>query len=1153
MRLRELSLAGLGAVLIGLSLALALAVAAGLHIRGKQAELAELFVLRARLDDFSVASDSLLLYGADPGLMAAYRTEAAALQDELRRLGAEYPDAQKAAYHIGIIVESVAMTLEAGPSDGAPNSVGPLALSPRSRIVMSEVAGHGIALDTALDDVLRQRREAIQHAATLTGSGLGLVLLLFGVLLVVAFMLVRSRVAGPARDLGRTLERIRAGELDARAPVTGSDELAELAHTLNKVLEERQAADAVVAERQRQLEDSKAELEAVRDRLVRAQEVGHIGSWDVDLASGRLDWSDQVFTIFGIARADFAGTEEAFFELVHPEDRQWLREERARWLADGGELDAEHRIIRPDGEVRWVREQARTIAGPGGRPAFTTGTVQDVTVRRRLLDEVRQFLTLLENTEDLCAIVDADYRYLWVNRSYLDHYRRGYMEVVGRHLREILGDAFFTELVEPYLVRAFAGEAQRFEAEREYPGRGRRNLLVRYQPILSPDGAAPRVAVLITDITDVKRAEAALAEQARLLDMAGRAARFGAWAVDLTEGRVRWSGAVAEIHGMPRGYSPTLDEGIAFYAPEYRDRIRELFMACAEEGRPYDEELQIIDARGKRVWVRALGEAVRGGDGNIVRVEGAFQDVTPQREREAALRQLSQIVEQSPATIVVTGLDGRIEYVNRAFEAVTGYTRDEAIGATPALVQSGLTPDAAYRELWETITAGHVWKGELQNRRRDGTLYWESVVISPLTDEQGKTVKYVGIKEDVTEHRRVQEQLQQAQKMEAVGNLAGGIAHDFNNLLGVVLGNLQLANRHLDGGPDTDLEPVRKRLRTALEAINRGSELTRRLLSFSRNPVMEPRLVDLNELVGGMADMLARTLGENIDVRLKTGEAVWPASLDPGLTENMLLNLAVNARDAMPEGGTLVITTRNSRLDATYARLHEGVEPGEYVELAVSDTGVGMPPEVQRRVFEPFFSTKPPEKGSGLGLTMVYGIAQQSGGHVGLYSEEGTGTTVRVYFPRADGHVERAGGDGDAPAEPDGGEERVLVVEDDALLRETAVQGLRQLGYQVLEAGNGPEALALLEAEPQVDLLFTDVVMPGGITGAELARRATARSPGLRVLLTSGYARDVLDGQIINDLHTHLLYKPYTVEELARQVREALDGGREQQGIGNEE
>lgn len=1137
MTLRGLSLAGSGALLLLLLLALVLVLAGGLHIREKRAELAELFVLNGRLDDFSVASDNLLLYGGETDLMAAYRTEAAALQEELRQLGPEYPGAKKATYNIAIMVESIATVLEESTPLAPPEAVGPLALSPRSRILMSEVAGHGIALDTMLDNILRERGEFIQRTTTLMGVGLGAVLLLFGALLVTALMMVRSRVSQPALDLSRTLDRIRAGDPDARAPIAGSDEMARLAEALNQALDERQAADAVVAERQRQ-------LEATRDRLVRAQKVADVGSWEVDLADGRLEWSDQVFRIFGIPREEFAGTEEAFFERVHPEDRQWLREERARWLARGGDLYVEHRIVRPDGEVRWVREQARTIPGPGDAPASTTGTVQDITARHRLLAEVRQFQTLLENTDDLCAIVDADYRYLWVNRAYLDHHRRAYSEMEGRPLVEVLGETFFTDRVKPRLARALAGEPQRFEEELEPPGLGRRSLLVRYQPIESPDGEGRRVAALITDITGIKKAEAALAENARLLDMAGRAARFGAWAIDLAKGRVVWSDAVAEIHGMPHGYSPTVGEGIGFYAPEHRERIRELFEACAAQGQAYDEELQIINARGDRIWVRALGEPGYDINGNIVRVQGAFQDVSRQQEREAALRRLSQIVEQSPAAIVVIGLDGRIEYVNSAFEAMTGHSRDEVMGSTSALLEPGLAPDATSRELWATVTSGGVWNGELQNRRKNGSSYWESVTISPLTDEQGRTVKYAAIREDVTAHRRVLEQLQQAQKMEAVGNLAGGIAHDFNNLLGVVLGNLQLAERRLDGGSPADREAVGKRLQTALEAVKRGSGLTRRLLSFSRNPVMEPRVVDLNELVKGMEDMIARALGETIEIRFETAGSVWPASLDPGLIENVLLNLAVNARDAMPQGGTLVMETRNTRLDAAYARLHEGVEAGDYVEIAVSDTGAGMPPEVRRRVFEPFFSTKAPEKGSGLGLTMVYGIARQSGGHVAIYSEEGFGTTVRVYFPRAAGEVESADAGAATAVEPGGGDECVLVVEDDELLRETAVQSLRQLGYQVLEAADGPGALAVLEAEPAVDLLFTDAVMPGGLTGAELARRATARNPRLRVLLTSGYSRDTLDAGDLKELDSHLLGKPYTVEDLARHVRQALDPGR---------
>lgn len=404
----------------------------------------------------------------------------------------------------------------------------------------------------------------------------------------------------------------------------------------------------------------------------------------------------------------------------------------------------------------------------------------------------------------------------------------------------------------------------------------------------------------------------------------------------------------------------------------------------------------------------------------------------------------------------------------------------------------------------------------------------------------GRTSHIVGLaleryRQEQTQ-RLLEEQLRHAQRMEAVGQLTGGIAHDFNNLLTVILGNGELLQEQLVR------EPVLAELaQMMVSAAQRGADLTQRLLAFARRQALEPRVIRVNELVEDMRTLLLRTLGQHISMGLRPAGDLWPALVDPAQLENALLNLCLNARDAMPGGGRLTIETANIRLDRDYAAGHAEVEPGDYVLLAVSDTGTGIPPEHLERLFEPFFTTKEKGKGSGLGLSMVFGFIRQSKGHISVYSEPGVGTVVKMYLPRAGaGAAEEEPTKRVAPL-PQGGDECILLVEDDALVRRYAEDQLRSLGYRVLTASNGDEALLLLRQEQDIDLLFTDVVMPGGLGGAELAARAKQLRPHIKVLFTSGYTENAILHQGRLDEGVLLLSKPYRRTELMAKIRQAMD------------
>ena len=427
-----------------------------------------------------------------------------------------------------------------------------------------------------------------------------------------------------------------------------------------------------------------------------------------------------------------------------------------------------------------------------------------------------------------------------------------------------------------------------------------------------------------------------------------------------------------------------------------------------------------------------------------------------------------------------------------------------------------------------------MWRGEFLNKKKNGELFWELASIAPVKDEECGITNFVAVKQDITERKQVEEQLRQSQKMQALGQLTGGIAHDFNNLLGIIMGNLQLLQERVSGDAK-----AREYLDDALWSARRAGELTHRLLAFARKQPLKPTVTDLNDVVRGMTELLRRTLGASIRIEELLAPNLWKAFADRRELEQALINLAVNSRDAMRSAGMLTLETRNVVLDEDCAEQYEEVTPGEYVLLAVTDTGTGMSLEIMQQVFEPFFTTKEVGQGSGLGLSMVYGFAKQTGGHVSIYSRVGQGTSVKLYLPRAPSSP--VGQEEEAPDvfPEDLGNKVVLVVEDEARLRRVAVRMLDRLGLRSMQAETAKDALELL-ADAHVDVLFTDVELPGGMNGAELAEAAHQLYPELEVLFTTGYAREpTLHGRGSHERAPWVL-KPYSHQELARELKALL-------------
>lgn len=568
--------------------------------------------------------------------------------------------------------------------------------------------------------------------------------------------------------------------------------------------------------------------------------------------------------------------------------------------------------------------------------------------------------------------------------------------------------------------------------------------------------------------------------------------------------------------------------------PEYRHNMTERVRAWIARGRiPRTIETEILTRSGQRRVVSWSTAILRGPDGSIVGATAVGADITERRTMENELRRLARVVEQGTEAVIIADTSGAIQYVNPAFERITGYRREEVLGKNPRILNSGRQPKEFYAAMWKTLKNGEAWRGSFTNRRKDGSLYeWESV-ISPIRDEAGAVVGYVSTARDVTRERQLEQQYQHAQRMESIGRLAGGIAHDFNNLLTAILGYSRMISEQL--GED---HPATPDLAEIIRAGERAAGLTRQLLTFSRRQPVQTEPLSLNAVLRDLHRLLRRTLGEDIELVSLLDERNPFIYGDPTLLEQVVLNLALNARDAMPNGGTLTLKTEVLDVSEDLCARFIHAKPGTYAALTVQDTGVGMTREVMEHCFEPFFTTKPRGQGSGLGLSIVYNTMEKLGGFITVDSVLGKGSTFTAYFPLAQAASQETVS---PPAEHlPRGHETVLVVEDEDSVRKLTVKLLQTLGYRVLEAQHGEEALRIFsQRSREIDIVLSDIVMPY-MGGYELGERIREIRNDIPILYMSGFT-DTASFERATKTTAPVLLKPFTQESLAQRIRQQLD------------
>ncbi len=871
--------------------------------------------------------------------------------------------------------------------------------------------------------------------------------------------------------------------------------------------------------------------QAQAELLNEMSRMAKVGGWEYDPATGQGGWTDEVARIHDLDPCQ-RGDLQLSLSCYTGESRTRMEQALREAVELGKPYDLELAFRSTKGLLKWVRTIGRPVV-ENGRVVKVWGTLQDISERKRveqaLLLSEEKFSKLFDSSPEAILLSELDTgRIVEINESFekLSGYTRA--EVVGRTSLEL-------GLVTPEERGRFAallrtqGHIRGVEFCQRYKA-GQERLVVLSAELLVMDGRQ-QVLSSFHDITERKRAEEALrVSEAHYRLLAENTEDF-VFLNDTQGHRLYISPSYYRVTGWAPEDSETADWSARIHPDDLAliQRTRAANLA----GQASTIEVRIGCRDGTWLWVEAHCKPVLAPDGKVEHLLLWARDSTRRRQAEEAALRLATAVEQAAECIVVTDLAGVIQYANPVFERITGYTRAEALGQNPRVLKSGSHDAAFYRQMWETLQRGEVWTGHFINRRKDGTLYEEEGTISPVRNPAGEVTNYVAIKRDVTELVRMQEELLQAQKMQVVGQLAGGVAHDFNNILQTILGYSELLIKNT---PASD-----ERHRDLLEiqrSGERAANLTRQLLAFSRKQMLMPRVHDLNVIVTNLTTMVTRLLGEDVQLKLDLATDLQPVKVDAGQMDQVLINLAVNARDALPKGGQLSIRTANVPLSAADLPLHPEGRSGSFVCLSITDNGTGMSRDILAHIFEPFFTTKEQGKGTGLGLSTVYGIVKQHDGWITVYSEPGHGTTFRIYLPALVAETPAHPSDALAPAvAAPGRDERILIIEDDPLVRRMTQQMLNRHGYRAVAASSCAEAQAMYNG--LFDLVLSDVILPDG-NGLDLVRQLQLQRPGLRCILTSGYADIHERWPEIEQHRWPFLIKPYSQADLLRALATAL-------------
>jgi two-component system cell cycle sensor histidine kinase/response regulator CckA len=857
----------------------------------------------------------------------------------------------------------------------------------------------------------------------------------------------------------------------------------------------------------------------------------------IDLQGRRIYNSPSYEQIFGDVQR-LQGTDS--FDEIHPEDREGIQSVFQETVRTGKGHRAEYRFLLPDGTIRYIESHGNLIRDAEGKPEKVVVISRDVTERKlgeqALRESEQLFRSFFEHSSDIIVITDEKYGILQASPSI--------QRVLGYTPEEVLDKSFVAFLHPedvPRVVHTFElatrqpGVVQSAEHRLQHKLNAWR-MFESMTKTATDERGRQTLIINARDITERNRAEEFLRETNYTLQSLIRTSPLAIVATDL-DGRVRmWNKAAERIFGWTE--SDVLGD-LPLISPHDSTDSR---MSAVERRKREDSEqgLELLVTRkdGGSVDVSLWRTPLRDANGVVIGSMAIYADITKRKRAEEEHARLMYAVEQAAESIVITDRKGTIVYVNPAFEKVTGYTREETLGKNPRLLKSGAQTEDFYRQMWSTLEQGDVWSGRITNKRKDGHLYEEEMVISPVRDHSGNIINYVAVKRDVTHELEMERQLRQSQKMESLGQLAGGIAHDFNNVLGVVDGSLTILKSRV---PDREAQ---RYIDMAEGAVNRGSDVAKRLLTFSREEQAQLAPVSLGEIVEELTEVLESTIEKTVVVSSEIPRDLPYVMGDQGQLYQGLLNLCINARDAIMDPrtgattGTITISVTIVEGSTLLDRIRDA-SPDPYVRLSVSDTGCGMTEEVKQRIFDPFFTTKPKGKGTGLGLAVVYGIVKSHKGFVEVESAPGSGTSFHIYLPALSSRPEVKQEAKDQPLQA--GSETILVVEDDASLQALLSELLRMNGYTILAAGDGEQALEIYRAHHgEIGAVIADLGLPK-MSGEELLKQIVALTVPARVIIASGYLEPTQKSRLHMAGARAFVQKPYKGANILRTLRGVLD------------
>jgi PAS domain S-box-containing protein len=855
--------------------------------------------------------------------------------------------------------------------------------------------------------------------------------------------------------------------------------------------------------------------------------------WETDARGVYRYVSDNVAQVIGYNPEEIVGRTP--FDFMSPEEAERMGEV-FRKLAAGGKrfTGLEDTLLHRDGSPRVFETNAVPLFGESGQLTGYFGTCRDITDIKKAELALEQSEAALNESQVLAGIGS----FVWDLRDDSLVYSKNMLALAGLDPAKFSGSmtGVVRNLVHPEDRPRVNAEVERMLAQGETwpmefrvirPDGSERIWESRSRFSFDEKGRPERCVGLHFDITERRRSQERIEALAGLLD----ASPASITVHDFDGNFLYVNERTLTLHGytweeLKQLNLRDLDD------PGAGELIGERMREVSQKGHA-SFEVSHLHKNGTSIPLQVEVKHARWGDRDVM--FSIALDISERKKAEEERRRLAAAVEQAAESIMITDASGVIEYVNPAFEKTSGYTAEEVRGRGAGILKSGRQDAEFYRQLWATITGGSAWSGRMVNRKKDGSLFTEECMISPVRGEGGEINHFVAVKSDVSKALELEDQLRQSQKMEAVGRLAGGIAHDLNNLLTPILGYAALFQEEFGAG-----DPRRENAEAIYDSGEKARVLVRQLLAFGRKQPLEVQSVDLNVVVSGFQELLRRTLREDIRIELDLASSVMTVRADPGQIEQVLMNLVINAQDAMPEGGWLTLRTANVDLSQSGADKGEPVSQGPYVMLAVCDTGCGMDMEVQERVFDPFFTTKEKGKGTGLGLATVYGIVRQHGGTIRAASIPGKGSTFTMYLPAAPEHKakSRAATESSGTA---GNGETVLVAEDNEVVRNLACSMLRRLGYTVISGRTARDCLSIAaERTRNIDLLLSDVVMPD-MNGRELYERVRSYCPGVRVVFMSGYPDEVIADRGVLQKGIRLIQKPFTLEQLAEKVGKALN------------